>query len=149
MYIPDPVKALREMCRVVKPGGIVAVVVWGERRNCGWASIFPIIDAQVKSEVCPLFFSMGAPNALASAMESTGLGQIEQTRQTVEMTFPDAEVLLHAQIDGGAVALAAKRFSREARAEVDAAFLASVFDYRQADGSYRIPGEFVSAVGRA
>jgi ubiquinone/menaquinone biosynthesis C-methylase UbiE len=148
MYIPDPVKALQEMCRVVKPGGIVAVAVWGERRNCGWADIFPIIDAQVKSEVCPLFFSMGVPNALASAMESVRLGQIEQSRQAVEMTFPDDELLLHAQIDGGAVALAAKRFSREAREEVDAAFLASVSDYRQEDGSYTIPGEFLSAVGR-
>jgi ubiquinone/menaquinone biosynthesis C-methylase UbiE len=149
MYIPDPVKGLEEMCRVVKPGGVVAVTVWGERRNCGWADIFPIIDAHVKSEVCPLFFSMGAPNALANAMESAGLGRIEQTRHTVNMLFPDHGSLLHAPIAGGPVALAAKRFSRETREEVDAAFLASVSDYRQEDGSYRIPGEFVSAVGRS
>jgi SAM-dependent methyltransferase len=148
MYIPDPVKALKEMCRVVKPGGIVAVTIWGERRNCGWADIFPIIDAQVKSEVCPLFFSMGVPNALAASMEAAGLGQIEQTRQAVDMLFPDYGSLLHAQIDGGPVALAAKRFSSETREEVDSAFLASVSAYRQEDGSYKIPGEFVSAIGR-
>jgi ubiquinone/menaquinone biosynthesis C-methylase UbiE len=148
MYIPDPIRALAEMCRVVRPGGIVAVAVWGERRNCGWADIFPIIDAQVKSEVCPLFFSMGVPNALANAMESAGLGQIEQTRQAVEMLFPDDGSLLHAQIDGGPVALAAKRFSHETRDKVDSAFLASVSAYRQEDGSYKIPGEFVSAIGR-
>jgi ubiquinone/menaquinone biosynthesis C-methylase UbiE len=148
MYIPDPVRALEEMCRVVKPGGIVAVTVWGERRNCGWAGIFPIIDAQVKSEVCPLFFSMGVPNALAISMESAGLGQLEQRRQAVDMIFPNDDSLLHAQIDGGAVALAAKRFSRETREEVDSAFLASVSAYRQEDGSYKIPGEFVSAIGR-
>ena len=148
MYIPDPVRALEEMCRVVRPGGIVAVTVWGERRNCGWADIFPIVDAQVKSAVCPLFFSMGSPNTLAAAMESAGLGQIEQTRQAVDMLFPDDGSLLHAQIDGGAVALAAKRFSCEIREEVDSAFLASVSDYQQTDGSYTIPGEFVSAVGR-
>ena len=64
------------------------------------------------------------------------------------MLFPDDGSLLHAQIDGGAVALAAKRFSCETRGEVDSAFLASVSDYRQTDGSYRIPGEFVSAVGK-
>ena len=148
MYIPDPVKALKEMCRVVRPEGIVDVTVWGERRNCGWADIFPIIDAQVKSEVCPLFFSMGVPNVLATAMESAGLDQIEQTRQAVDMLFPDDGSLLHAQIDGGAVALAAKRFSRETREEVDLAFLASVSAYRQEDGSYKIPGEFVNAIGR-
>ena len=148
MYVPVPVRALEEMCRVVKPGGVVAVTVWGERRNCGWADIFPIIDAQVKSEVCPLFFSMGAQNALANTMKSAGLDRIEQTRQTVDMLFPDDGSLLHAQIDGGPVALAAKRFSYEIREEVDAAFLASVSVHRQEDGSYKIPGEFVSAIGR-
>ena len=148
MYIPDPIRALAEMCRVVRPGGIVAVAVWGERRNCGWADIFSIVDAQVKSEVCPLFFSMGASNGLAAAMESAGLGQIEQTRQAVEMLFPDGGSLLHAQIDGGPVALAAKRFSHETRDKVDSAFLASVSAYRQEDGSYKIPGEFVSAIGK-
>jgi ubiquinone/menaquinone biosynthesis C-methylase UbiE len=147
MYVPDPVRALAEMCRVVKPGGIVAVTVWGERRNCGWADIFPIIDARVKSEVCPLFFSMGFPNVLSASMETAGLTRIEQTRRTVDMLFPDYVSLLHAQIDGGPVALAAKRFSRATREEVDSAFLASVSGYRQEDGSYKIPGEFVSAIG--
>lgn len=148
MYVPDPVKALQEMRRVVKPGGTVAVTVWGERRNCGWADIFPIVDARVNSEVCPLFFSLGVPNALVAAMESAGLGHITQTRLTVEMIFPDADSLLHAQIDGGAVALAAKRFTPETREEVGSAFLTSVSAYRQEDGSYQIPAEFVNAIGR-
>lgn len=149
MYVPDPVGALQEMCRVVKPEGTVAVTVWGERRNCGWADIFPIVDARVNSEVCPLFFSLGIPNALVAAMESAGLGHIAQTRQAVEMLFPDGDSLLHAHIDGGAVALAAKRFTPETREEVGSTFLASVSVYRKEDGSHQIPGEFVSAIGRS
>jgi ubiquinone/menaquinone biosynthesis C-methylase UbiE len=41
MYTPDPAKAVAEMARVVVPGGTVAALVWGERRNCGWAEFFP------------------------------------------------------------------------------------------------------------
>lgn len=149
MYVPDPVKALTEMRRAVKPGGGVAAVVWGERRNCGWAEIFPIVDSHVQSDVCPLFFSLGPPGALVAAMTSAGLVRIEQRRQAVQMEFPDSETLLSAQIEGGPVALAAKRFSPEIREKVNSAFLASVAEHRRDDGSYSIPGEFVTAVGLA
>jgi ubiquinone/menaquinone biosynthesis C-methylase UbiE len=147
MYVPDPIKALSEMCRAVKPGARVAATVWGERRNCGWAEIFPIVDSHVNSEVCPLFFSLGVPGALIAAMTSVGITQIEERRQVTELEFPDEEALLSAQIDGGAVALAAKRFSAATRREVGAAFLASVSEYRRDGGGYAIPGEFVTAAG--
>ncbi len=60
MYVPDPRKALDEMACVVRPGGKVIATIWGERRKCGWADIFPIVDARVASDVCPMFFASGA-----------------------------------------------------------------------------------------
>ena len=54
--------------------------------------------------------------------------------------------MLRAVIDGGAVALAAKRFTPETRARVDDAFTASVEVFRMGSG-YEIPGEFVVATG--
>lgn len=146
MYTPQPDVALAEMARVLRPGGRAAALVWGERRHCGWAEIFPITDAEVQSEVCPLFFALGAPGALTGAMARAGFREIEERRLTATMHFPDRASLLRAVIDGGAVALAAKRFSPETRARVDDAFVASVEAFRDGD-VYAIPGEFVVATG--
>jgi SAM-dependent methyltransferase len=147
MYVPEPEVALAEMRRVVKTDGRVVATVWGERRNCGWASIFPVVDAVVNSEVCPLFFGLGVPGALARLMGSVGLNPTEEVRRHVDLCWPDAKALLAAVIDGGAVALAARRFSPDTRSEVEKTFLASVSEYRNSDGSYVIPGEFVTVAG--
>ena len=63
MYVPDPTKAVGEVARVLVPGGRIVAAVWGQRARCGWAEIFPIVDARVQSEVCPLFFSLGTGTA--------------------------------------------------------------------------------------
>ena len=146
MYVPRPEKALSEMARILRPGGRGTVLVWGERRNCGWAELFPITDAEVKSEVCPLFFSLGVPGVLSGALTQSKFHQVEERRITGLMHFADRESLLRAVIDGGAVALAAKRYTPETRARVDDAFTASVEAFR-VDSGYEIPGEFVVATG--
>lgn len=147
MYVPDPGKAAVSMMQAVKPGGRVVATVWGERRNCGWAEIFPIVDSRVASEVCPLFFASGAPGSLKMDFERAGLKNIGEHRQREVLEFTDERALLTAMFQGGPVALAVKRFTPEVLAEAETEFLASVKDHRAADGSYKIPGEFVTVVG--
>lgn len=147
MYVPDPVRSLAEMARVVRAGGRVAVAVWGARSRCGWADIFPIVDARVESEVCPLFFQLGTGDALAHAMEEAGLEEVEVRRIATELRYPDDDAALGAAFDGGPVALAYARFSEAVRAEAHEEYLASIAAYRGLDG-YAIPGEFVVARGR-
>lgn len=147
MYVPDPGKAVGSMARATTPGGRVVGTVWGERRNCGWAEIFPIVDRRVVSEVCPLFFGSGAPGSLKRDFERAGLRKTEEVRQREVLAFADERALLSAMLLGGPVALAVKRFTPETMDEVSAEFLESVKDCRSADGSFRIPGEFVTVIG--
>jgi SAM-dependent methyltransferase len=147
MYVPDPRAALSSMRRAVRPGGRVVATVWGERRHCGWADIFPIIDARVSSEVCPMFFGSGGPGALCRDFEMAGLTDLMEHRQQETLEFADEQTLLTAMLVGGPVAMAVKRFDGPTRSAVQREFLASVASHRTTDGRYRIPGEFVTVAG--
>ncbi len=147
MYVPDPARAVESMRRAVRPGGRVVATVWGERRHCGWAEIFPIVDARVASDVCPLFFATGAPASLRQMFEAAGLKEVREHRQREVLAFDNERGLLDAMLLGGPVALAVKRFTPEVLAEVEREFLGSVALHRGTDGRYQIPGEFVTVAG--
>jgi ubiquinone/menaquinone biosynthesis C-methylase UbiE len=146
MYVPDPVAALAAMRRALRPLGRGGGVVWGPRARCGWAGVFPIVDARVESEVCPLFFQLGAEGALAGALQAAGFTDISVRRLAVILRYPSAEAALEAAFAAGPVALAYGRFAPEVQASAHAEYLASIAPYRDGE-AYALPGEFVAAVG--
>jgi ubiquinone/menaquinone biosynthesis C-methylase UbiE len=148
MYVPHPLGALREMRRLVRPGGRVAAAVWGARRQCGWAAVFPITDARVASEVCPLFFQLGTGDTLARALAEAGFADIRLERLQTTLAYPSAEAAVGAVFRGGPVALAYGRFDEATKQAVHSEYLDSIAAYRMGDG-YEIPGEFLVAAARA
>jgi ubiquinone/menaquinone biosynthesis C-methylase UbiE len=146
MYVPRPEIALGEMRRVLKPAGRAVCAVWGQRSKCGWAEIFPIVDARVHSEVCPMFFRLGVGNALEQAFAAAGFEQIECRRLETRLHYADASEACEAAFVGGPVALAYGRFSEQTRAEVRDDYLQSISSHRQGN-AYAIPGEFVIVAG--
>jgi ubiquinone/menaquinone biosynthesis C-methylase UbiE len=142
MYVPDPLKGLREMRRVLRPGGRVSLAVWGERSRCGWASVFEIVDAEVQSEVCPLFFQLGQAQRLVQLCGAAGLCDIEEWRIPARLEYADGREACDAAFVGGPVALAWSRFDATARARCRERYLASIEPWR-CGTRYALPGEFV------
>jgi ubiquinone/menaquinone biosynthesis C-methylase UbiE len=146
MYAPDPEKAVVEMHRVLRPGGRAICAVWGRRSKCGWAEIFPIVDARVHSEVCPMFFRLGTGDVLERALASAGFRAIASKRLETRLDYASAAEACEAAFVGGPVALAYSRFSESTKAEVHKEYLESLSPYRQGQG-YSVLGEFVVAAG--
>jgi len=144
MYVPDPVQALREMNRVLKHGRDATVAVWGERKNCGWADIFPIVDRQVASDVCPMFFQQGTGDTLKHSLETAGFTNIRVERFAVTISYASKDEALMAAFAGGPVALAYRKFDDKTKDTVHGEYLDSIAPYKN-DTGYNIPGEFVVA----
>jgi ubiquinone/menaquinone biosynthesis C-methylase UbiE len=142
MYLPNPELALREMRRVLCRDGRAVIAVWGERSRCGWSALFPIVDSEVSSEVCPLFFRLGQSDALARVISAADFDIIEQRRIESTLNYVDAEEACDAAFVGGPVALAWSRFDDAARERVRARYLEAIDPWRDGRG-YRLPGEFV------
>jgi ubiquinone/menaquinone biosynthesis C-methylase UbiE len=147
MYMPDPLKAIREMYRIIRPGGRAVAVVWGQRDHCGWAEIFSIVDKRVSSEVCPMFFQMGKPGMLKLSLENAGFSNVGVKTISTLLKFYSKEEACGAAFLGGPVALAYHKFSETIKREAEAEYLATVERYRRGE-VYEVPGEFVVVKGR-
>ena len=146
MYVPSPVNGLKEMHRVLKPGGRCISAVWGKRDSCGWSDIFEIVDRRVASEVCPMFFNLGNEAVLERSFEAAGFSAIRTERISTVLRYNSANEACAAVFEGGPVALAYFKFSAEVQKEAREEYLASIEEYRNGD-SYAVPGEFVIGVG--
>lgn len=145
MYVPDPALALGSVLRVLAPGGRAVLAVWGARKRCGWAEIFPIVDARVQSEVCPMFFALGTADRLEQAARDAGFADVRSERVDAILRYASAEDAVGAAFAGGPVALAYSRFDENVRREAHAEYLASIEPFRDGRG-YAIPGEFVVTI---
>jgi hypothetical protein len=98
--------------------------------------------------VCPLFFRLGQPDALARGCAAANIEVIAQHRIPATLIYTDAVEPCDAAVVGGPVALAWSRFGDEIRARVRAPYLESIDPWRNRQG-YRIPAEFVVIEARA
>jgi ubiquinone/menaquinone biosynthesis C-methylase UbiE len=148
MYMPEPEMVVSDMRRLLRPGGRVVAAVWGERSRCGWSALFPIVDAEVSSEVCPLFFRLGQNDVLTPLFANRGFAHITQQRIASTLRYDSADQACDAAFIGGPVALAWSRFDAETRSRVRRRYTDAIECWRQGS-TYLIPGEFVIVAAEA
>ena len=84
MLVPDPAQAAREIRRVLRPGGRIAIAVWGPRERNPWLGL--VLDA-VSAQLGKPFPPPGLPGPF-SLSDSQGLEAmlVEAGLQDVEIS---------------------------------------------------------------
>lgn len=148
MYLSDPVQALREMRRVLRPGGRLAVAAWGEPSRCGLDAAFAAVKPALEDDLCPAFVGLGHGDALADACAEAGFAKVEACRVATTLGFDDDDEACAAAFSGGPIALAWARCDGATRARVRRRYLEAIARWRHGH-AYRIPAEFVVVAARS
>lgn len=151
MLMADPAAALSETRRVLRPGGRLALAVWGAPERNPFFSVIAIALVQrghlpAPDPSGPGIFSLASPELLTSVLEAAGFTEARAEEVPVRFGLSDVGEYLGLVADtAGPLGLALQRLpegERDAvKAEVEGAFARFA-----SEGDYEVPGVAVCAV---
>jgi len=153
MLMADPGAAFAETRRVLRPGGRVALAVWGPPERNPFFGIIAISLVQrghippPEPPPAPGIFSMASAERTAALLEGAGFGEVRTEEVVSRFVLPSIDEYLSVIADtAGPIALALRGLSGAERAGVRADVEDSLARFAAGDG-YELPCVAVCAVG--
>lgn len=147
-FAGNPMVALGEARRVTKPGGLVAIVTWGEPEGMEAAAVVgalrPLMPLPPPHAPGP--FALSKETALRQFAVDAKLTPIAVFDVDTPFVYPDEATALRGLNSSGVAMRAIEHSSREA---VTAAHAKAIAPFRLADGSFHIKAVFRCLLARA
>lgn len=155
MLMPEPEAALAETRRVLKPGGRVALAVWGPPdRNMffavGGMALVQGGHMDPPDPSAPGVFNMADEDRLRGLVEGAGFSDVRLEEIPVVHEFPSAEEFLATMADtAGPMAVVLRGLSDDELSEAQAFVEQGFAQFATDDGAYSVPGMARGAVATA
>jgi hypothetical protein len=148
-YAADMAAAMRELVRVVRPGGRVVVTAWGPPERCETLvaviqHLGPLMPPPPPNAPRGGPGALAQPGALAAVLERAGLRVVDEGEAACPFVYPNAEASWRGDASAGpnqvAIAHSGEEAVRAAVAEADRAHM-------RPDGSIRYENVFLWMAG--